>query len=95
MSVTIVTTARLRPGAESRALEAARAIAADALADPGCLEYRFALDITDPATLVAIERWESDVHLEEHVGHDHTVEFLQKVGDAVTEAPRVARSTSL
>lgn len=40
-------------------------------AEPGCLEYTYAIDVTDPCLMRVLERWESWQALEAHFARPH------------------------
>ena len=58
--------------------------------DPGCLHYKFAHALDDPELYESVEIWASEAHLQEHLAHDHTVEFLAAMASVVSGAPTLA-----
>ena len=40
-------------------------------AEPGCVEYGYAMDVLDPTLVRVVERWESRAALEEHQHSEH------------------------
>ncbi len=40
-------------------------------AEPGCLEYTYAIDVADPCLMRVLERWESWQALENHFARPH------------------------
>lgn len=40
-------------------------------AEPGCLEYTYAIDVTDPCLMRVLERWQSWQALEDHFARPH------------------------
>lgn len=55
----------------SRIREAAFAQMSASRAEPGCLEYTYAIDVTDPCVMRVLERWESWQALETHFTQAH------------------------
>jgi quinol monooxygenase YgiN len=46
--------------------------------DEGCLEYTWAEDLESPNTFRFFECWESQAHLEAHLGQPHEDEFGER-----------------
>ena len=42
-------------------------------AEPGCLEYTYAIDVADPSLMRVLERWESWQALEDHFARPHMI----------------------
>lgn len=42
-------------------------------AEPGCLDYTYALDVADPCLMRVLERWESWQALEDHFARPHMI----------------------
>lgn len=57
----------------SRIREAAFAQMSASRAEPGCLEYTYALDVADPCLMRVLERWESWQALEDHFARPHMI----------------------
>lgn len=55
----------------ARIREAAFAQVETSRAEPGCLEYTYALDVADPCLMRVLERWESWQALEDHFARPH------------------------
>lgn len=55
----------------SRIRDAAFAQMSASRAEPGCLEYTYALDVADPCMMRVLERWESWTALEAHFQQPH------------------------
>lgn len=62
-----------------RDLEAARpvmaAMIAASKAEPGCIDYSYAVDVLDPHLIRVSERWESRSHLAAHAKSAHLAEW--------------------
>jgi len=63
-------------GAATEMMRATRA------AEPGCLEYAFALDLSEPGLLRIIERWVDEAALAAHFATPHMGAFNQALGGA-------------
>ena len=55
----------------SRIRDAAFAQIEASRAEPGCLQYTYAIDVTDPCLMRVLERWESWQALENHFARPH------------------------
>lgn len=42
-------------------------------AEPGCLDYTYALDVADPCLMRVLERWESWQALDDHFARPHMI----------------------
>ena len=54
-----------------RARTAMEAMIKASRAEPGCVDYAYAIDLLDPALVRVSERWESRQALEAHLKSDH------------------------
>ncbi len=61
---------------------AAEMMRATKAAEPGCLEYAFALDLAEPGLLRVIERWVDEVALTAHFATPHMAAFNQALAGA-------------
>lgn len=61
------------------ALEMMRATKA---AEPGCLDYAFALDLAEPGLLRVIERWSDEAALAAHFATPHMAAFNRALAGA-------------
>ncbi|WP_138757243.1 putative quinol monooxygenase [Modestobacter altitudinis] len=86
----ILSSATATPGRRDELIAAARAIAAVTRSDRGCLSYDFAADLDDPDRVLGVEVWADRAALDEHMGHDHSREFLAAVPGMVTGEPVMA-----
>lgn len=59
----------------SRIREAAFAQMNATRAEPGCIEYTYALDVADPCMMRVLERWESWAALDAHFQQPHMVSW--------------------
>ena len=58
-------------------------------AEPGCLEYAYALDLAEPELLRVIERWTDDAALTAHFATPHMATFNQALSGAKIAAASV------
>jgi len=66
---------KLAPGEIDRLHDAASEMARTTRNEPGCLDYAFAADLTDPDVLRVIERWEDESALAAHLASPHMAAF--------------------
>ena len=59
------------------AVRAASRMAATSRDEPGCLDYRFAIDVDDRLVMQMIERWESSEALDAHFATTHFGAFAE------------------
>ncbi len=83
-------TIRLQGGATDDAKDAIVAMVLASRQEDGCLDYSFAQDLADPATLVLFERWRDDDALQAHSQSAHMAEF-RKAMEANPPATRQLR----
>ena len=63
--------------------DAATLVAARTREEPGCVEYRFAIDIEDPLTIQLFELWDSPTALQEHFATPHFRAFAAVLAHAL------------
>jgi quinol monooxygenase YgiN len=85
------TSASAAPGRRDELVAATRAMAAPTRADRGCEAYSFAADVEDPDRVLGLEMWADEAALAEHMGHEHTREFLALVPELVAGEPVMYR----
>ena len=86
----VVGDATAAPGRRDELVAAARAVAAAARADRGCLAYSFAVDLEDEDRILSVEVWADRSALDEHMTHDHTHEFLRVAPGLVAGQPAMS-----
>ena len=80
----------------SRIRDAAFAQITASRAEPGCLEYTYALDVADPCMMRVLERWESWQALEDHFARPHMIPWRAALsGVTVAERNLHAHEVSL
>jgi quinol monooxygenase YgiN len=72
---------------DSKDIDALRGAAAEMMratraAEPGCLEYAFAVDLAEPGLLRVIERWVDEAALTAHFATPHMAAFNQALWGA-------------
>ncbi|ABI77258.1 antibiotic biosynthesis monooxygenase domain protein [Hyphomonas neptunium ATCC 15444] len=71
----------------ARVRDAAFAQMSASRAEPGCLEYTYAMDVADPCLMRVLERWESWPALEAHFAQAHMLPWRAALA-AVTVVER-------
>ncbi|MDW3221137.1 MAG: putative quinol monooxygenase [Acidimicrobiales bacterium] len=87
----IAGSARVRADRLDAALEAASRMAEASRDEPGCVDYRFSIDIEDPNTVRIFEHWESSESLERHFAAPHFLAFSELLGDVLDGQPEFSR----
>jgi quinol monooxygenase YgiN len=88
---------RLHEAGLEETVRAGSAIAVASRAEPGCIEYRYAIDIEDAQVLRLFEHWESATALEAHFATAHFLAFsevLLRAADGAAEFTRFEVSTA-
>jgi quinol monooxygenase YgiN len=75
------------PGRRDELVAAAQAVATATRADRGCVAYSFAADVENPDRIFSIEIWADRPALDEHMGHEHTADFLRIAPGLVAGQP--------
>jgi len=88
--VVVVATVRAKEGQRDALLEALSPLVEGTHAEAGCLSYAVHEDSADPSALVFVERWTSQVALENHRVQPHVRDFGRAVRDMV-EGPAQIR----
>ncbi len=71
----------IRPDQRDRAVAAAAALMAATRAEPGCADYTFSADLSDPDVFYFFERWDSEEALKSHFDAPHMAEFMGVAGE--------------
>ena len=66
------------PSMRDQAMAAAREMMVETHKEPGCIDYTFSADLTNPARFYIFERWESQAALEKHFATPHMARFQQE-----------------
>ena len=67
----VVATLRIHDGALAALIEAAHKMIAETVKEDGCISYDLHQSVTEPKTLVFVERWETREHLNAHGQTSH------------------------
>lgn len=76
----VIGTARLGEGALEAGHGALEAMVAASRAEPGCIDYAYAIDILDPSTLRITEKWVDEGALAAHFQTPHMAAFQKALG---------------
>lgn len=88
--VTVVAAMKAKPGKEAELRAAALALVEPTRKEKGCVQYDLHVHLTDPASIVFYENWETEEDLNNHGQTPHMVAFRARVGD-LTESRNVER----
>ena len=75
------------PADREEALRAFAVVVAASREEPGCIDYAFTPDPTDPARVRVFEHWTSDAALTEHL----TLPHVRELRDAIAGLTRTGR----
>ena len=81
--IVIAGRARLRASEVEDAVRAGSVMASTSRDEPGCVDYRFGLDIEDPLVVHVFEQWDSAEALEAHFATSHFQAFSEVIIRAV------------
>jgi quinol monooxygenase YgiN len=87
--VVVVATARVKEGQREALLDAVRPLVEGTHAEAGCLSYALHDDPEDPGVLVFVERWTSQVALENHRVQPHVRDFGRAARDMFDGPPEI------
>ena len=71
----VVATLKIRPGSLPQVLEGARKVIAETNKEQGCIYYDMFQSVTEPETLVFVERWETMDNLASHGKSAHMADW--------------------
>lgn len=69
--------------------DAGRAMIAETHKEPGCLEYAFSQDMTDPTKMRIVERWVDEAALAAHFQTPHMAAFQAAIAGATNRGGSV------
>ena len=72
----------LGPDAIKTLTPLAQKMAVETLKEPGCIEYAFSVDLSDPNLVRIFEKWESQEALDNHFTTPHMGEFQAGLAEA-------------
>ena len=70
---------RIHESERPEAVRAGSAMAATSRDEPGCIDYRFTVDIDDPLVVQVLEQWESEEALQAHFATPHFAAFSEVI----------------
>lgn len=76
-------------GHREELIAACRMISEKTRQDAGCVSYSFHIGIDDPDSITNIEIWASQKHLDAHMNHEHTKDFLTKASSLTDGEPHM------
>ena len=88
-AVTVVATFNIREGREEEALDALRPVIEQTHDEAGCLNYALHRDKNDPSVLVIVERWTSQIALDNHFLQPYVAALGSAAADLLSEPPVV------
>ena len=59
-------------------------------AEPGCLDYTFSVELSDPVMIRITEKWDSVESLQAHFGMPHMADFQAAMGEHPPESMDVS-----
>ncbi len=77
--VTIIGTVTAKPETRDELLSLLGAQVAPTRAEPGCMNYDFHIDATDPCCFVFYENWRSQTDLDAHLAMPHLVPLFSQL----------------
>ena len=77
------------PGEIERLAEVGRTMIAESHKEPGCLEYAYSQDLTDPCRMRISERWVDEAALAAHFASPHMAVLQAALADAKREGGSV------
>jgi quinol monooxygenase YgiN len=86
----VLGSAAAAPGKRDELIAAALEVTAATRCDDGCLSYGFAADLEDPNTISSVEVWRDQTALDAHMQHEHTRQFIARVGDLLAGEPQMS-----
>jgi len=85
---------RFADGEIERLADVARTMVAETHKEPGCLDYAFARDLTDPNVMRISERWVDAAALAAHVASAHMAAFQTALAGARREGGSIKSYTA-
>lgn len=69
----------IKPESRDEALALFAAASESVRKEPGCLDYRFGTDVTDPNRIMLLEQWEDEAAMTVHMATPELAEFMGTV----------------
>ena len=87
--VKLIARIEAKPGREQLIADALKALSGPSRAEAGCIQYDVCRMKEDPAKLLVLEEWASQECLDEHMATPHFKAFVEKIAEALAEAPKL------
>ena len=81
----VISTIRIKPGAQDACIAAAKPCVAETRKENGCLSYDLHASVTEAEKLVFVERWESRAHLDAHARTPHFQAWREAAGPLIVD----------
>lgn len=78
--IIVIATLKIAPGSLDAILPAARTCIAETRREDGCIAYDLHVSVTEPETLVFVEKWETRQHLTAHSKQPHLAAWREASG---------------
>jgi quinol monooxygenase YgiN len=79
----LIATLKIRPGTAAEVAAAAAPCIEGTRREPGCVSYDLHASLTDPATLVFVERWKTQADIDAHMKMPHFLAWREKAKDLI------------
>lgn len=79
------------PAKRDEVHEAIGALVPATRAEDGCIDYRYSIDIDDPARINIVEQWESEDAMNAHMGTEHLATFMGVMGTCLGGPVEIVR----
>jgi len=86
--VTVVATAKIKPGAEEDVLVILRGVIEDIHGEEGCVKYTLHRSHDDPGAICIVERWRSQADLDKHFKEPHMAPYAKAI-ELLAEPPQI------
>jgi quinol monooxygenase YgiN len=73
---------KYQPGAIEKLKSEMQKVVKATRAEKGCINYDFAVDLTDPSKLIIYEKWTDQAALQGHMNSPHMAEWRKAAGSA-------------
>ena len=93
--VVVVASVEVKPGSEDAALEIFSETIRRTHDEAGCLNYALHRDEDNPQRFVLIERWTSQVALENHTLQPYVTDLLARIAEHLAGPPAIHRCSPM
>jgi quinol monooxygenase YgiN len=85
----VAVTLKIRPEHREEFVQAASRLAEQTKTEPGCMSYRFSIDLADPNTFYLHEEWESEELLQDHFKTPGFLAIQEKLASVAAAPPSI------